>query len=491
MKKAAILLLLSCFLLPLEAQQAPQPIRRLLKEKYMQGATFSFIAKDIQTGDIRYACDMERQVTPASVLKTLTTATALELLGEDYRYPTSLEYDGELKERVIRGNLYIRGSGDPTLGSAHFTPDRSRFSPEQTRFLQQWVDAIKKAGIHTIEGAVIADESIFDTEGISPKWLYEDMGNYYGAGCYGLNVFDNLYHLHLASGATGSQPAILKREPSGGEIHFHNYLTSAAVATDSAYILGGPFAPERYLYGVVPANRNPHILKGDIPDPALFLAELLTEQLKAEGITIVKKASCHRLQKEVGNVRSTERKNILTTYSPPLRDIVRITNERSHNLYADALLKTIGLQYQPRQGEILSSFMKGVKKMQQHWQEKGMDISSVQIYDGSGLASTDKVSAAFMADMLVYMATGSPVSEAFIRSLPQAGVEGSVRNFLRGTPLQGNALLKSGGMSRVRCYAGYITSGGKQYAVALFANNYNCEGKDITRALEKLLVSLF
>jgi len=457
----------------------------------MQGATFSLIVKDVKTGDILYSHDINREVIPASVLKTVTTATALEVLGEDFRFPTVLEYDGEIEEGVLSGNLYIRGSGDPSLGSSHFAADRNTYNHTQNTFIPQWVAAVKSAGIRRIAGAVIADESVFDTEGVSPKWLWEDLGSYYGAASYGLNVFDNIHQLHLSTGAAGGRPMIKGGDPEIKSIHYHNYLRSAIISTDSSFIMGTPFSPDRYLYGVVPANRTHYTLRGDIPDPALFLAEYLNDALSAANIVVDEAPSCFRIASEREAWKSEGRLPILTTYSPSLREIVRIANERSHNLYTDAVLKTLGLQYVSGSGEVISSFGKGIKVVQAHWKNKGIDISSLCMFDGSGLAPADKVSAAFMGELLTYMATASPVSEAFVSSLPKAGSEGSVRNFLKGTSLQGRALLKSGGMSRVRCYAGYITNDGKQYAVALFVNNYSCEGREIIRALEKLLVQLF
>ncbi|OAV71777.1 D-alanyl-D-alanine carboxypeptidase dacC precursor [Bacteroidales bacterium Barb4] len=482
-------LLIFSFLMPLAAQ-TPQPVKQLLKADYMQGATFSLMVKDVQTGDVLYEYDAGREVTPASVLKTVTTATALELLGEDYRFPTSLEYDGKLTDGTLHGNLYIKGSGDPTLGSAHLTPDKNSFTPARYAFITQWTAALQRAGIHKITGSVISDESIFDTEGISPKWQHEDMGNYYGAGSYGLNIFDNAYALCLSTGNAGERPVIEGSEPDI-TIRYHNYLTVATVQTDRAVIAGFPFLPERYLYGVVPANRPAYTLKGDIPDPALFLAEFLTEQLRRNGIAIDNPPSCHRIQAEAGHPLSRERQTLVTTYSPPLRQIVRITNERSHNLYADALLKTLGLRYTPARGEVITSFGRGIKTVQSHWQKKGIDTTPLRMYDGSGTALADKVSAAFLADMLAGMADRSPASEAFLQSLPKAGSEGTVANFLRGSSLQGKALLKSGSMTRVRCYAGYVRKGDRQYAVALLANNYSCKDRQMVQALEKLLLALF
>ena len=168
-----------------------------------------------------------------------------------------------------------------------------------------------------------------------------------------------------------------------------------------------------------------------------------------------------------------------------------MTNHVSHNLFADALIKTIGLRYTPRKGEVISSFNRGIQVLRDYWQGKGLDLSCVWMYDGSGLAVTNKLSTAFVADLLIYMKTCSQQHTAFYESLPVAGVEGSVRNFLKGSFLQGKAHLKSGSMSRVKGYAGYINKGDKQYAIALFVNNYSCDGRPMTVAIEKLLLQLF
>lgn len=480
-----------CGFYGLTAQTVPLPVKQLLQLPCMKGASFSLVAKEVSTGKTVFAYDTLRQMTPASVMKMITTATALEVLGESYRFPTVVAYDGEIRDGVLQGNLYIKGSGDPSLGSSHFASDRSAWTPEQNTFIPQWIEAVRKAGIRKIEGGIIADESVFDVEGTSLKWVQEDLGSYYGAGSYGISVFDNLYKLTVKPGAVGHRPSIGKSSPDVSFIRFHNYLTSANVRTDSTFIVGAPLADERYLYGVVPAGRESVTLKGDIPDPSLFLAGYLKKALQQKGVKVEGEAACYRLLKESGRWSPGERVVLTTTYSPTLKEIVEVTNHVSHNLFADALLKTIGLGYKPAKGEVISLFDRGIKMLRWHWAAKGLDLSSLWMYDGSGLAVTDKVSAAFMGDFLYYMATASPASEAFASSLPLSGVEGSVRNFLKGTGLQGKARLKSGSMSRVKGYAGYIQKGSKRYAVALFVNNYACEGRVMTKKIEQLLVSLF
>ena len=481
--KIVLLCLLICLHL-LAGAQTPAPVKWLLQAPYMRGASFSLVVKDVQEGRTVYSYDTDRLQSPASVLKTVATATALEILGEDYRYPTTLEYDGILENGTLEGNLYIKGSGDPSLGSSHFAPG-------QNKFLSTWIAALQKAGIKHITGSVISDESIFDTEGVSIKWLREDMGNYYAPGSYGISIFDNMYKLSLQTGAAGTRPVLKGTEPDIPFIRFKNYLKAAPVSSDSAYIIGAPLDDVRYLYGVLPANREAYVLKGDIPDPALYLARYLTDQLQQKGIRVDGSPSCYRIEVEENRWKKGERKEIVTTYSPTLREIAGICNHVSHNLYADALVKTVGLQYKPRRNEMISSFGRGVQVVKEYWEKKGLDVFPLRMNDGSGLAPADKVSAGFMGELLVYMATESAVSDAFIASLPQAGIEGSVRNFLKGSKLQGKAHLKSGGITGVRSYAGYITKDGKTYAVAVFSNNYSCPMSRMTRALEKLLLQLF
>ena len=444
--KIVLLCLLICLHL-LAGAQTPAPVKWLLQAPYMRGASFSLVVKDVQEGRTVYSYDTDRLQSPASVLKTVATATALEILGEDYRYPTTLEYDGILENGTLEGNLYIKGSGDPSLGSSHFAPG-------QNKFLSTWIAALQKAGIKHITGSVISDESIFDTEGVSIKWLREDMGNYYAPGSYGISIFDNMYKLSLQTGAAGTRPVLKGTEPDIPFIRFKNYLKAAPVSSDSAYIIGAPLDDVRYLYGVLPANREAYVLKGDIPDPALYLARYLTDQLQQKGIRVDGSPSCYRIEVEENRWKKGERKEIVTTYSPTLREIASICNHVSHNLYADALVKTVGLQYKPRRNEMISSFGRGVQVVKEYWEKKGLDVFPLRMNDGSGLAPADKVSAGFMGELLVYMATESAVSDAFIASLPQAGIEGSVRNFLKGSKLQGKAHLKSGGITGVRSYAG-------------------------------------
>jgi D-alanyl-D-alanine carboxypeptidase/D-alanyl-D-alanine-endopeptidase (penicillin-binding protein 4) len=464
-----------------KAQTHPA-IETLLRLPHMRGASVSIMITDVRSDSAVYGYDAEREVIPASVMKTVTTATALEILGENFRYETAIMHDGQIRDGVLHGNLYIRGSGDPTTGSSGTGSDRDKI-------IREWVEAIKNAEIKKITGTVIADESIFDTEGVSMKWLREDLGSHYGQGCYGLNVYDNRYSLFLNTGEPDSKPDITGSEPDMSSITFHNYLTVKNADRDSSYITGFPYSGERYLYGVIPANRTGYRLNGDIPEPALFLAGHVAEMLKKEQIDVAGSATCYRRLLQEGRWEKRERKMITATYSPPLREIVRITNHASNNLYAEALLKTIGARYRP--DDVLSSSGRGVGTLHDYWRGKGLDTSSLWLFDGSGLAPTDRVTAGFVCRLLTYMATRSAASQSFMESLPRAGMEGTVANMLKGSALQGRARLKSGSMSRVCTYAGYVTKDNRQYAVAILINNFSCKQNQMKGNIELLLLSLF
>ena len=468
-------------LLAIKAQTHPA-IERFMSTAHMRGASVSIMIKEIGSDSVVYSYDANREVIPASIIKTITTATALEILGEDFRYETAIMYDGQVNDSILNGNIYIYGSGDPSIGSSNIEADSDNI-------IREWVAAIKNTGIKKIVGAVIADESIFDTEGISMKWMREDLGSYYGQGCYGLNIYDNRYSLYINTKSPGSKPEIERSKPDMSPILFHNYLTATNTTRDSSYIVGLPYSNERYLYGTIPANRSGYRLSGDIPEPALFLAQHLTKALQKEDITVTGTPTCYRILSQSGMWNKQDRKVIIKTYSLPLKDLARITNHTSSNLYADAILKTIGSGYEGN--AITSSFGKGINALKKHWEDKEIETSSLWLFDGSGLAPTDKVTANFMCEFLSYMAKKSTVSKAFIESIPRAGMEGTVANILRGSRLQGHVRLKSGSMSRVRSYAGYVTKDDKQYTVAIIVNNFSCTQTRMRADIEQLLLSLF
>lgn len=449
---------------------AKSPLDDLVNNSLLQNANISLLVKDAATNTAVCEYRSKNSIVPASTMKLVTTATALELLGADFRFQTKLEMGGSVSaDGVLNGNLYIRGGGDPTLGSEKLG---------DTTFLTKWVDVIKSRGIRKINGRIIADAGLFDDEGVNPKWTWEDMGNYYAAGIYGISYLDNTYRLVLRSGSVGTTPTFLRVVPEIANLKIDNRLVSSTISFDSAYFYGAPHSNFRSVTGEIPANRTEFVTKGDIPNPALLLAQHFTNRLIQNGIAI------SGLPTDIVEHLS-ERTIIYTQVSPPLSEIITETNVHSNNFYAENVFKYLALQ-----NKAVATNAEAVQVIKAFWKSKGLSVDQLFMYDGSGLSPSDAVSAQFFVELLSYMQTRSVNKDVFFRSLPVAGENGTLKSFLLKTPLQGKVHAKSGTISRVKSYAGYIDNKGKQLVFALLINNPNGSSKALTRKMEEFLLQV-
>ncbi len=449
---------------------AKGPLDGLLNNSLLQNANISLLVKDLVTNVTVCEYRSKNSIVPASTMKLVTTATALELLGADFRFQTKLEMDGKVSaDGVLNGNLYIRGGGDPTLGSEKLG---------DTTFLAKWVDVIKSRGIRKINGKVIADAGLFDDEGVNPKWTWEDMGNYYAAGIYGISYLDNTYRLVLRSGSVGTTPTVLRIVPEIANLKIDNRLVSSTISFDSAYFYGAPHSNFRSVTGEIPANRTEFVTKGDIPNPALLLAQHFSDRLIQNGIAI------RDLPTDIVE-HASERTAIYTQVSPPLSEIITETNVHSNNFYAENVFKYLALQ-----NKAIATNTEAVQVIKAFWKSKGLSVDQLFMYDGSGLSPSDAVSAQFFVELLSYMQTKSVNKDIFFRSLPVAGENGTLKSFLQKTPLQGKVHAKSGTISRVKSYAGYIDTKGKQLVFSLLINNPNGSSKAVARKMEEFLLQV-
>lgn len=458
-------LLISCSLL-----LAQNPVDQLIQNPLLQNANISLLVRDMKTGENLYEWQPTYSRIPASTMKTVTTAAALEILGPDFRFETKIETDGKIgKDSTLNGNLYIRGGGDPTLGSEK-TGDRN--------FLGKWVAAVRKAGINNINGSIIADPGIFDREVINPKWSWEDMGNYYAAGVHGIAYLDNTFRLYFRSGKAGTPTEIIRMEPEISELTIDNYVTSANINSDEAYFYGAPFSYNRYVTGRIPEKKDEFAVKGDIPNPALLLARHFQAQLILSGIKISDNA---RVESNTGFRKLA----IYSHFSPPLSEIITETNVSSNNLYAEYLFKYLGVKNnQPGTNEL------AVKTIREFWKSKGLPVDELFQVDGSGLSAVNAVSAHFFVELLNYMQNKSKYNSVFYNSLPVSGESGTLKSFLANPPLKGKVHAKSGTIAGVKSYTGYIERPERTLVFALLINNANGTSREVTRKMEEFLENI-
>ncbi|WP_432205278.1 D-alanyl-D-alanine carboxypeptidase/D-alanyl-D-alanine endopeptidase (plasmid) [Cetobacterium somerae] len=434
---------------------------KFINSKTLEHGNVSFFAVDLQNGKVVDNYRGETALVPASVLKVVTSATALEVLGPNTVLETKVLYDGKIsKDGVLNGNIYIQGGGDPTLGSDGISIDREEF-------LKKWMIEVKRAGIKSINGNIIVLDDLFGYEGIPGKWLWEDLGTNYGQGTYGISVFDNIYTLYLNTDISGSKPKIIKTKPEIAGLTFDNQGLVTSGGKKNLYVRGVPLENKRRIYGVVPQNKNGLTIQSDIPDPGLFLGQYFSYYLKRENIKFNGNITTARLNSQ----RPKNPKIIAVTQSPPISEIVKILLTRSDNHYTEHLYQLI-------------EKTKGIS-IQKYWEDKGVDIHSLTLRDGSGLSRGNTVSAKLLVDILIE-------SQSNLENLlPVAGKDGTVALFLKNSPLEGNVKVKSGSMSGIQSYAGYVNKNGKKYAFAIIINHWNGDRKELRNKIETLLNDIF
>jgi serine-type D-Ala-D-Ala carboxypeptidase/endopeptidase (penicillin-binding protein 4) len=432
-------------------------VAQFIASKNLQHATVAIQVVDLDSDELLVSHNEALTMLPASLIKIVTTATALEVFSPDHSFKTTLEHTGFIDEEGrLQGDLRISGGGDPALGSAEF---RAHYGDVIERF----AEAVQKSGIKIINGSVVGDGSCFGRIAIPDTWFWEDIGNYYGATATGLNIYDNSYEITFRTESLPGTPAVITQiSPSIPGLEFENRVMAADNNHDLAYIYGTYLSNKRIVSGTIPKGRRSFTIRGAVPDPAFLAAYRLSVNLEAAGIKISgEPVSSYRTGKPA-------KKTIIDQiHSPPISALIDLVNKKSQNLYAETLL----LHLSQIQGT--STQENGCKVIKQFWEDAAMPVGGMFLLDGSGLSRANGMTAGQIVFILRYMRNQSQQYALFRQSLPMAGVSGNLVNFGNGTLLEGNLQAKSGTMSRVMNYCGYLqTASGREIAFAVLVNNY-------------------
>lgn len=459
-------------------------IEELSKDPSLEHAQLGVAVVDVQSGQLIAGHDAEKSLVPASIQKLFTTASALGLLGAEYTFKTELQYSGLLgADGILRGNIFIKGYGDPTLGS-----DQMEEADDLQTVISKLRLSIQQKGIRRIEGHIVGDPSWLGTTVNGRGWPWVDLGNYYAAGAWGLNIHENLYYLRFQQRSRlGDRPPIVATEPAIPGLVFQNELSSASAGSgDNAYIYGAPRTYERTVRGTIPVGSRVFSIKGSIPDPPLFAAQQLQDQLLSVGIVTNQKAM-NLWDLPLQDHRLDDRKLLYTHYSPALSTIVQRANLKSVNLYCEALIRAIG-----QVGREEGSPEAGIETAEDFWKERGLSLNGCFFQDGSGLARTNAATSRFFAELLVKSARDERIFNTLFASLPIAGQSGGMRYALRGTAAAGKVRAKTGTLLRVRSLAGYIDAkSGRRLAFCIITNNFNGSGGAIRKKMEALLLKIW
>ncbi|UYQ91314.1 D-alanyl-D-alanine carboxypeptidase/D-alanyl-D-alanine-endopeptidase [Chitinophaga horti] len=462
-----LMLLAGCMALQAAVAQSPEvkvkaALSELVRDPQMTYASYSFYLLDGQTGQKVWSVNENMGLAPASCLKVLTAAAALHTLGSSYQYKTQLAYEGKIDAQgTLQGNLVIKGAGDPSLGSNRYQ------ASTETVVLQSWLAAIKKAGIKQINGQVIGDDSIFDTQSLPDGWIWQDMGNYYGAGPSGLSWRENQFSIRFKPGNSLGAPATLaSTTPAMPNLTLINELrTGAKGSGDQAYAYIAPYTESGYIRGTAGIDEQYFSISAAVPDPAYDCAYRLQQALEADQIKVTKGITTTRRQ------ASTPQKlqQITATLSPTLDKLVYWFLRKSVNLYGEHFVKTLALEAKEQ-----VSTPAGVKVLKAYCAKLGIAEGAVNIIDGSGLSPANRITTAALATVL-YNAQKQPWFNAYYDALPEAnGIK-----------------MKDGYISNVRSYAGYIKpKQGPPLVFAFIVNNFNGGAGPMRQKMWKVLDSL-
>ncbi len=449
----------------------------LAQSNALTNAGFGFCLIDIDSSKIILEYNSVQSLVPASVLKVVTTGAALKILGPGYRFPTRVLYDGTIEKgnKKLNGNIYISGTGDPTLGSDVFGSTR----PDS--IFKIWFREIKKLGIDTISGAVIGDAGVFEDELVPAGWAWEDMQADYCAGACGLSFCENMYDISVVKRNNAFSVSPVQKIPN---LKLYSRVAGDNTASKSyLFVSGSPYVGERYLTGLI-GPENEFIGKSVVPDPPLYCAFSFYNYLRSHGIVVKDSVTTVRQQKLNGIYEKKERKSICTTVSPSLLQIAFHTNHVSQNFYAETLLKTISLKENG-----YGSTSGGVNRVMQYWKENNVDLAGLCMVDGSGVSRFNTITARQLAQVMAMYANDSLLFDSFYSTLAIAGESGTLRSVADGTIAEGNIRAKSGYMSRVRSYTGYVKNlNGKMLAFSMIANNHDCTSVEIKEHFERLMV---
>lgn len=419
-------------------------ISRMMTDPVLRNAQWGFVIYDPKTKKIVNSYNEMMPLIPASTTKLLTTDTALDLLGGRFQWTTLLEYSGSIDEAgTLNGNLYIVGSGDPSIGT------RKAGASSYSEIVSSYLSEIKAKGIRKIAGDIIVQTAVFKDNKLAtlPEnivWL--DFGNYY-----------------LPAGRTRDidprkEKAVIKKKSPMGETKHFFYIS--------------PYTHKMVFTDEFEGNEA----ETKIADAPNFLANSLKTNLVKGGISVTGKVIAKMI-----DANPEERTTITAYKSPMLKDIVYDVNQRSDNPLAEALLKMVGFQ---KKGD--QTLEMGRVVVTENLRNKGFDTSALQYIDGSGLSRNHRVTPISQVMFLANQMKSSYYKD-FFDSLPIAGQTGTLKRMFLGNSY-GQIFAKTGTLNKVKTLAGYIkTRSGKTLAFSLLINNYSGSVDQVKNRMEQLL----
>jgi serine-type D-Ala-D-Ala carboxypeptidase/endopeptidase (penicillin-binding protein 4) len=449
---------------------APAPvaesIQQLLDSPSASGAIWGVYVQDLQTGEVLYSYNAEKALLPASNQKLLTSAAALDVLGPGFRYKTRLHFSGEVQGPVMRGDLIVVGSGDPTLGSIEMRGEDP---------LRTWARSLAQAGVQQIEGRLIGDDDAFDNQPYAEGWdidyVVTQSSRSIGVSAGGLSYNDNVIEVQIESAQVGEPPQIRMRP--AGYLEVVNRAETSNRQRGWLLDLRRNFGSETILLeGSIPRSYVGTVAM-PVNNPTTFTLHAFKEALQEAGIQVQAEVIDIDDMPQPPDYDRTEM--LFVHFSPTLAEILTILNKESNNFYAEQVFRSMAYGGSANGGE---------RRVIDLLSKAGVSDPNISVRDGSGLSRKDLVTPHAMVSLLGYMAKHQ-AREAFFNSLAQGGeARTTLRGRLGNVPVQA----KTGTLEYVSALSGYSqTVEGHPVAFAVFANHFTGPSYQITQVIDQII----
>ncbi len=471
---ALLFLLFSCVEL-LQAQQY-DPIRDIIDNSRVSNSFWGLQVRD-QSGEILYDYNGDYLIRPASNLKLVSSAAFLDLLGSDYRFNTTLYGRGEIENDRWKGDLIVRGVGDPSINGEMYDDPLFLF--------EKWYQVLDSMGVKTIDGNLVGHDGFFDDVPYPRGWEWDDLSYYYAPEISPLSFNFNVVDLEvLAEGQVGSKPRIEWFPFNTPYVHFVNEQTIAPANTkfDESYrrelgtntIYLRSRLPQGY-YETEPLSVN---------NPSLYFIDTFKRYLEMRGIRVLGQLL---IDKDRYDWTASGFEPIHTHQSEPLHKMITWMNRESDNFYAEMLLKTLVAEKVGVQG----STKLGLEILKEYMDRMGMDTAAVQLRDASGMAPATQMKASDLNGFLVDIQSKA-YFDYFYNSLSVGGMNGTLSFRFGNSPVFNKFTGKSGFMSGVRSLSGYLeTRSGEKLVITMATNNYTLPTFLVDRVHQEILEYLY
>lgn len=450
-------------------KQLEAGINQVITSQRMRGTTSSITVRNADSNEIVYQYRADRGVTPASNVKVLTATTALDVLGEDYKFATDVLTNGTVKNGVLNGHLYLRGTGDPTL----MEKDLQRFAKE-----------LRQSGIRQVTGNIVADDTWFDTKRLSPGIYKSDETHYYAAQISALTISPNEDYdagttIVQAKPTRNGKPAAVTLTPHTNIVKVINRTRTVPKGKPNTVRITRQYGTNNIVVtGNLPANSSKRQWV-TVSNPSAYTADVFKRALAKQGITLNKAAKVTR-GKTPGNAHVLASKESMSLYY-----LMMPFMKLSNNAHAEILAKSMG-----RAVYNDGSWDAGIRVIKENMEKHGISAKGVYLEDASGMSHRNKVPSEKISEIL-FAAQSEPWYPAFERSLPVAGVNdrllgGTLRNRLTSPLVKGKVLAKTGSLNHTDALSGYVqTKSGEELIFSILTQGARTTAKpDIDKMVQ-------